>query len=260
MLLEPVIYFDLREQAGEGLRREATFMSIHSVRAIDQLKRHLLQVSTRVEEALRNAVEALEKRDFDLAIRVTEGDRQIDELEVDVEEECLKLLALFQPVAADLRFIVAVLKINNDLERVGDLAVNIAERAAFLARQKPVNLPFNFKSMTEKAQWMLKHSIDALVNSDPERAWAVIAADDEVDAMNREMYTLVQDGIRANPDQMNSLIHMLSISRHLERIADQATNIAEDVIYMVQGEIVRHRVEKYLPEREAVPAAVKINR
>jgi len=235
-------------------------MSIHSVRAIEQLKRHLLQVSTRVEEALRSAVEALEKRDYDLAIRVTEGDRHIDELEVDVEEECLKLLALFQPVAADLRFIVAVLKINNDLERVGDLAVNIAERAAFLAKQKPVNLPFKFKTMTEKAQGMLKGSIDALVNGDPERAWAVIAADDEVDAMNREMYTLVQDGIRTNPDQVNSLLHMLSISRHLERIADQATNIAEDVIYMVEGEIVRHRVEKFLPEREALAGQAQIKR
>lgn len=227
-------------------------MSVHAVRAIEQLKKHVLELGTRVEEALRQAVEALEQRDFELAVRVTEGDRQIDEMEVDVEEECLKLLALFQPVAADLRFIVAVLKINNDLERVGDLAVNIAERAAFLAQQRPVHIPFDFKKMTEKAQWMLKSSIDALVSSDPEGAWAVIAADDLVDGMNREMYSLVQERIRENVDEMNSLIHMLSISRHLERVADQATNIAEDVIYMVEGEIVRHRVEQYMPEHEAV--------
>lgn len=247
-----MLYLELREVITQDPKREAKVMSVHAVRAIEQLKKHVLQLGTRVEEALRQAVEALETRDFELAIRVTEGDREIDQMEVDVEEDCLKLLALFQPVAADLRFIVAVLKINNDLERVGDLAVNIAERAAFLAQQKPVNLPFDFKSMTEKAQWMLKQSIDALVNSDPERAWGVIAADDQVDAMNREMYALVQERIRENVDEMNSLIHMLSISRHLERVADQATNIAEDVIYMVEGEIVRHRVEQYMPEHEAV--------
>ncbi len=257
MRLGQVVYFDWRERIQTNPRRKATIMSVHATRAIDHLKKVLLQLGTRVEETLRRAVESLERRDYDLAMQVIDTDRVIDEMEVDVEEECLKLLALFQPVAADLRFIVAVLKINNDLERVGDLAVNIAERSAYLAKQKPVTIPFDFKAMTEKAQWMLKGALDALVNSDPERAWAVIAGDDAVDAMNREMYTLVQDGIRKNPDQMNSLLHMLSISRHLERVADQATNIAEDVIYMVEGEIVRHRVEQYLPERPAAAAAAR---
>jgi phosphate transport system protein len=259
MLIDKLVYFNLRERTHEDPRRKALIMSIHATRAIDHLKKVLLQLGTRVEETLRRAVESLERRDYELAMQVIDSDRAIDEMEVDVEEECLKLLALFQPVAADLRFIVAVLKINNDLERVGDLAVNIAERSAYLAKQKPVTIPFDFKAMTEKAQWMLKVALDALVNGDPERAWTVIAADDAVDAMNREMYTLVQEGIRKNPDSMNSFLHMLSISRHLERVADQATNIAEDVIYMVEGEIVRHRVEQYLPERPAGMIATSRN-
>jgi len=222
-------------------------MTLHAERAIEQIKTKLLRLGTRVEESLSAAASSVEERDFELALRVTEGDRDIDEMEVDVEEECLKFLALHHPVAVDLRFIVAVLKINNDLERVGDLAVNIAERAAFLAQQPPVNIPFDFSAMTRSAQSMLTASLDALVNRDPGRAWVVIAQDELVDSMNRDMYRLVQHEIRENPDQMNSLIHMLSVSRHLERVADLATNIAEDVIYMVEGEIVRHRVEQYMP-------------
>lgn len=225
-------------------------MTVHAERAIGEIKSKLLRLGTRVEESLNAAVSSVEERDFNLAISVTEGDRDIDEMEVDVEEECLKFLALHHPVAVDLRFIVAVLKINNDLERMGDLAVNIAERAAYLCNQPAVGLPFDFSRMSKCAQSMVTSSLDALVNRDPGRAWVVIAKDDIVDAMNRDMYTLVQQGIRENPEQLNSLIHMLSISRHLERVADLATNIAEDVIYMVEGEIVRHRVEQYMPHHQ----------
>jgi phosphate transport system protein len=220
-------------------------MSVHLQKSIRNLKKKILGLGTRVEESLRLAVDALEDREINFATQVIDGDNAIDDLEVEVEEESLKMLALYQPVASDLRFIVACLKINNDLERVGDLAVNIAERAAYLAGQNPVDIKFDFHSMTDKTQWMLKTALDALVNRDAELAWSVIAADDEVDAMNRQMYVLVQDGIRARIDNVECLIHMLSISRHLERIADLATNIAEDVIYMVEGEIVRHRVEEY---------------
>ena len=220
-------------------------MSIHLEKSIRQLKKKILTLGTRVEESLRLAVESLENRDINMATEVIDGDNAIDEMEVDVEEDCLKILALHQPVASDLRFIVACLKINNDLERVGDLAVNIAERSAFLAGQDPINIDFDFMSMSHKTQAMLKSSLDALVNRDAEMAWSVIAADDEVDAMNRQMYVQSQDGIRAKIEALESIIHTLSVSRHLERIADLATNIAEDVIYMVEGEIVRHRVEEY---------------
>jgi len=217
----------------------------HLQRALDKLKRSIYSLSGMVEESVRDAVRALDRRDSRLAQKVIDADLEIDHAEVDVEEECLKILALHQPVAIDLRFIVAVLKINNDLERIGDLAVNIAERAQFLATHEKVDIPFDFAGMAEKAQAMVKQSLDALVNLDAGAALAVCAADDEVDAMNRQMYLQVGEGIREHPDQVESLTHLLSVSRHLERIADHATNIAEDVIYMVRGEIVRHQAEQY---------------
>jgi phosphate transport system protein len=166
-------------------------------------------------------------------------------MEVEVEESCLKILALYQPVAIDLRFIIAVLKINNDLERVGDLAVNIAERAIFLATQPEVNVELDFTTMAVKTQEMLKKSLDALVNLNAGLAREVCACDDEIDAINRQMYLTVQDAMNTHPDQIEPLTHLLSASRHLERIADHATNIAEDVIYMIEGEIVRHKTEEY---------------
>jgi len=173
-----------------------------------------------------------------------------------VEEECLKLLALYQPVATDLRYIIAILKINNDLERVGDEAVNIAERVVFLAHQERFDIPFDFQLMSDKTQAMLRNSLDALVNSHAGLAHQVGLADDEVDDLNRQMYVWVQRAIREHPERVEPLIHLLSISRHLERIADYATNIAEDVIYLIDGEIVRHKVEAFqllLPDSSSEP-------
>ena len=220
-------------------------MSLHLLREIEKLKRMVLALSTEVEENVRRAVTAIEKRDEPLARRVIDADTDIDRREIEVEEECLKALALHQPVAIDLRFIVSVLKINNDLERIDDLAVNIAERALLLARKPPVTLAFDFGAMADKAQAMLRKSLDALVNFDAEMAREVMISDDEVDAMNRQMYDEIKLAIRRNPDDVGSLLHLLSASRHLERIADHATNIAEDIIYMLKGEIVRH-----LPDNE----------
>jgi len=198
-----------------------------------------------VEENVHKAVQSLRKRDSSLAEEIIAADYYIDRREVGLEEECLKILALHQPVAIDLRFVIAVLKINNDLERIGDLAVNIAEQAVFLTSEPPIDIPFDFAGMSDKTKIMLKNSLDALVNMDPKLARAVCAADDEVDAINRKMYGQVQDGIRKKIEQMESLIHYLGVARHLERIADHATNIAEDVIYMVDGEIVRHKTEDF---------------
>jgi phosphate transport system protein len=225
-------------------------------RAIDKLTKRFLSVGTLAEEALHNAVISLENRDGALAAKVIADDDRIDNLEVDVEEECLKILALYQPVATDLRYVIAILKMNNDLERVGDLAVNIAERAAFLATQPPVKLIFDFHGMAEKAKEMLGRSMDALINLDSNLAQKVCAADDEVDDMNRQVYVRVQEAINQNPGATESLLHMLSIARHLERIADLAGNIAQDVIYMVEGKIVRHKTEHYVsilqfPEKRA---------
>ncbi|HQE61562.1 MAG TPA: phosphate signaling complex protein PhoU [Candidatus Latescibacteria bacterium] len=224
-------------------------MSGHLQREIDNLKKKLLALGAFVEEDVQKAVTAISERNASAAREVIESDPDIDKMEIDIEEDCLKVLALHQPVAIDLRFIVAVLKINNDLERIGDLAVNIAERAAFLATQERVDIPFDFVGMASKAKTMLARSLDALINGDTELAHSVCAADDEVDQINREMYYQIQDGIRNSPEQKVCLLHLLSVSRHLERIADHATNIAEDVIYMIAGEIVRHRVEEFTQKR-----------
>ena len=222
-------------------------MPAHLLREIEKLKKEVLALGALAEQAVRDATRALEGRDEQLARRVIDNDIKLDEMEVQVEENCLKILALYQPVATDLRFIIAVLKINSDLERVGDLAVNVAERAAFLATQPPVDISFDFQQMASKAQQMLKRSLDALIGFNAEIAHDVCAVDDEIDAMNRQVYLTIEEAIHAHPDQTESLIHTLSVSRHLERIADHATNIAEDVIYMIDGTIVRHKAEDYKP-------------
>lgn len=220
-------------------------MTTHMKNEIEKLKKKLLAQSSEVEEQLWRSVKSLRERDADTARRVIDYDFEIDKNEVDVEEDCLKILALYQPVAVDLRFIVTAFKINNDLERIGDLSVNIAERSEFLARNEPVDVPFDFDLMAEKTQSMLHDSIIALVNLDCMLAYRVCRRDDEVDALNKEMYDKVKQGILAHPEHIESLIHLLSVSRHLERIADHATNIAEDVIYMVDGQIIRHKTEEY---------------
>jgi phosphate transport system protein len=218
-------------------------MSKHLQHEIERLKQQIFSLIAVVEDHLDKAVESVEQRDEKLAQQVIDKDPEIDQAEVDVEEECLKILALHQPVAIDLRFIIAVLKLNNDLERIGDLAVNIAERAFFLSRMQQPPIGFDFKRMAQITRQMLKQSLDALVGLDADLAREVRQHDDAVDEMNREMYGLVQKGIRENPDHVDAYIHLLSVSRHLERIADHATNIAEDIIYMIEGEIVRHQAD-----------------
>jgi phosphate transport system protein len=215
---------------------------------IDRIKKQVLTLGAIVESRVQDAVRAIDERDAELARRVIDGDPEIDRMEVDLEEDCLKILALHQPVAIDLRFLASVIKINTELERIGDLAVNIGERAVFLASQPPVDVPFDFAGMSGQVKTMLKTSLDALVNLDLALATRVIDADDQVDAQNRAMYQTVQEGIRKHPDRVECLLHLWSVSRHLERIADHTSNVAEDVIYMVQGTIVRHRTESFQME------------
>ncbi len=221
-------------------------MTIHMKNEIEKLKKKLLALCAQVEEQLWQAVKSVKERDYELARKVIDHDSIIDEEEVNIEEDCLKILALYQPVAIDLRFIVTAMKINSDLERIGDLSVNIAERSEFLSHHDPVNAPFDFELMAEKTQVMLRKSIDALVNIDCALAHEVCEMDDEVDAINKQMYDLVKQSILKHPENIEGLIHLLSVSRHLERIGDHATNIAEDVIYMAEGRIIRHKTEEYL--------------
>jgi phosphate transport system protein len=223
-------------------------MPKHFQREIENLKKKVLGLGAKIETAVHEAIRSIEERDASLAQGIIDDDIQIDDFEVEVEEECLKILALHQPVAIDLRFIVAVLKINNDLERIGDLAVNIAERSVFLASVPEVSESFDFARMSGKTESMLNKSLDALVNMDSELAHEVCIDDDEVDSINRQMYLKIQETIQREPGQIASLIHLLSVSRHLERIADHATNIAEDIIYMIDGKIIRHQSEQYRPE------------
>jgi phosphate transport system protein len=220
-------------------------MPIHLQRDLDRLAREILSVGALVEEATNHAIEALVHRRPQLAEHVLAGDDRIDRREVDVEIDCLKMLALHQPVAADLRYIVAVLKVNNDLERMGDLAVNVAERALYIATHDPLDVTLDYPTMGELVRRMVRDCLDALVRRDVQAARAVIANDDKVDEMNRDMFGVLQDLMQKDSATVKRAVHLLSASRHLERIADLATNIAEDVIFMVDGEVVRHQPETY---------------
>ncbi len=220
-------------------------MAQHFLREIEALKQKLLGLSAMVEERIAKAIDSVVKHDATLALEVVEGDNDVDQMEVEVEEDCLKLLALYQPVAVDLRFVVAVLKINNDLERMADKAVNIARRAEYLSQHPRQTLPSSLTAMAREVELMVRHSLDALVQDDTTLARQVCANDRAVDRLNREIHREIQDQIRANPDDVERLVHTLSVARHLERIGDLATNVAEDVIYTVEGEIVRHRTGAY---------------
>lgn len=218
-------------------------MSQHLVREITRVKQQILTLGGEVEESLRHAVTSLINRDTALAKQVLKSDAEIDQHEVDIEEDCLKILALHQPVAIDLRFLIAVLKINNDLERIGDLAVNIAERSMSLSLQPPITPPFDLAAMADRVQGMVRKSLDALVQLDTQAARQVLVEDDAVDDIHRQMYDRVKAAIRQNIERTDELIQLLAVSRYLERVADHATNVAEDVIYLVEGQIARHRPE-----------------
>lgn len=216
-------------------------MAIHLFRDLEQLKRQLLAVGSLVEEAVHKAIVALVERRPDLAEEVKRGDKRVDEQELLVEDECLKVLALHQPVAIDLRYVVAMLKVNNDLERVGDLAGNIAGRAITLASGEPIPVPGEITEMSARVERMLRDCLDAMVESDTALARRVHAEDEAVDALHRAIFGILEQRMREQPDSIAKQIQLLSVSRYLERIADLATNIAEDVVFMVEGELVRHQ-------------------
>jgi len=223
----------------------------HLERQIEKVKKQLLTLGTAVEESLHDAIQAIQNRDVELADKVINADRNIDEQEIDVEEECLHTLALHQPVANDMRFLVSVLKINSDLERIGDLAVHIAEQAKFLASEGRVeHWPYDLTGMSHKVEWMLRTSLDALVNMETKKATRVREMDDEVDTIHRGMYNKVREHMQQQPEQIDQMIHMLNVSRQLERTADHACNIAKDVLYLVEGEIVRHKRRSLTPTPE----------
>lgn len=209
---------------------------------IDQIKRSLLELGGRVEDMVDQAMQAVETRDARLAATIIDQDEIIDQQEIDVEETCLYALALYQPVANDLRFIVAALKLNNDLERIADLAVNIAEQACFFANGPlPENVPFDLREEALKVRAMLHDCLDALVSGNVDLAESVRSKDIEVDSLHRQVREQVELACHQGGVQLAPLLNLLNVSSRLERIADHAVNIAEDVIYMARGEIVRHQ-------------------
>lgn len=212
----------------------------HFHKELEKIKKMLLSLSALVEERVNLAIMSVLKNDATAAMDIIRRDQEIDEREVEVEEECLKILALYQPVAVDLRFLIAVIKINSDLERIGDQAVNIAERVLIISRQSPCNYTYDYTPMAEKAQQMLRDSLDAFINLDAELAHKVIAMDDEVDKLESDAYDGIKQAMTEKPDCLSYMLNLFLVSRHLERLADHATNIAEGIIYMVEGEIVRH--------------------
>jgi phosphate transport system protein len=219
-------------------------MTRHIERQLEHLKETILRVGTLVEEAISKSISAVINRDAALAQRVLTSDEAIDRMEVEVEEECLKILALYQPVAADLRFVIAVLKINNDLERMGDLAKNIAKRVSQLEGIETIEIPPEIRPMAMQAEEMVRECLAAVIHGDPALARRIREQDDIVDNARQKIRRRILAGIKDNPDDVEALLRVNSITKHIERIADMATNVAEDVIYMVEGEIVRHRVDE----------------
>jgi len=216
-------------------------MSLHLQRDLEKLKKEILKLGTMVESAINNAILALNNREMSYVEEVLKHEDFINEMEVKIEEDCLKILALHQPVAGDLRFIVVSLKVNNDLERMGDFAKNIAKRARELMQEEPIpTLPEFVNELPNLVRTMVRNSLDALVKLDVNLAREVIAMDDKVDEINRAMYDEVTRVATENPAKTGVAISLLSTSRYMERIGDLSTNIAEDVIFMVEGRVIRH--------------------
>lgn len=216
-------------------------MSKHLTRDLESLEHDLLAQSSVVEKMIYRASQALKERNSDLIELLMNDEESVNTREVEIEEACLKILALHQPVAIDLRFVTTVLKLNGDLERIADLAVNIGERAQSIIPYAGFQIPAILDQMVDMSIGMVRDALDAFVHLDIENARDVCLKDDEVDEMNRNCIREIHDYVRDNPNDVYPALQIFSASRHIERIADHATNIAEDVIYLVDGEIARHR-------------------
>jgi len=204
------------------------------------LKNRLLSMGALVEERARQAVQALMERRMELAEQVIAGDQEVNDLQIEIDDRCLKLLALQQPMASDLRLITAAMKINADLERIGDQAVNIAENANQLLSQPPLKPLLDLPRMAEIAQQMTRDSLDAFVHRDSALARKVLERDDEVDQLKDQNFRVLLTYMMADPGTIERALGLILVSRNLERIADHATNIAEDVIFLVEAKDVRH--------------------
>ena len=217
-------------------------MERHIDAELNRLKSELVRMASLAETAIGLAVKALVSRDAELAQQVIASDNTINMLEIEIDELCLRMLALYQPEARDLRFIAMTLKINSDLERMGDQAVNIAERTRELLKEPLLKPLMDIPRMADVAQRMVKESLDAFVQQDVERARAVCRRDDEGDRLDDQIFRELLTYMMEDPKTLTRSVNLILVSRHLERIADHATNVAEDVIYLVEGKTIKHHV------------------
>ena len=220
-------------------------MTMHLQRDLDNLRKSILLLGAKVEENINHAITLQANRDLSITAQMRAAEDEINEMEVTIEEECLKVLALHQPVAVDLRFIIVVLKVNNDLERMGDQAINVLERIEFLAQYPRVEEDLEFEAMGELVKIMVKSCLDALVNHEIDLAKWVCQLDDKVDAIHAGMFIKLREIMQSNSRSIAPSQSLLTISSNFERIADLATNIAEEVIFMEEGEVVRHRAKRF---------------
>lgn len=219
-------------------------MNPHFIREMNKLKENIMVLSAKVEEGVLKSVNSFISNDKKLADEVIKKDREIDLKEVEIEEDCLKILTLYQPVASDLRYIVAVLKINNDLERIGDLAVNIARKAKFFVKKTEISRPeIDLSLLTQKSQTMLKESLDCLLKPDLNRAIKVCRKDEEINKLKKKFKKEIISMLKKDVKNAEIFFRIYGIVRNLERISDIAVNIAEDVIYIQSGKIVRHQTD-----------------
>ncbi len=218
-------------------------MPIQLAKELTELRRAILTMGSAVEQRVDQATEALLQNRADLARAVREGDSEIDQMDVDIEAECLRILALSQPVAADLRLVLAVFRINNELERIGDEARGIAKRVLDLSEANPLEIPSVLRHMAQAAREMLGDALTALAQSNGSLARSVRAADQQVDEYQKQMFAWIQEEIPRHVDALRAAIDLLSVARRFERIADLSTNIAEDVIFLIEGSQVRHARE-----------------
>jgi len=219
-------------------------MDTHFQKELAQLKENLLKMATLVEETIRDAISALMNRDAEMIKRTMEKEDKINAMENAIDEMCLKLLALRQPLATDLRFITSAMKIVTDLERMGDQAVNIAERAASLNQEPQLKPYIDIPRMAEIVQTMVKDVLDAFVNGDSKLARSVCERDDLVDGLNDQVHRELLTYMMSDPKTTPRAVHMMIVSRCLERIADHATNIAEDVIFVVDALVIKHHADQ----------------
>jgi phosphate transport system protein len=225
-------------------------METHFQQELSQLKAELLQMAGLAERAIRNAIKALVERDTSLAERTIREDAQINNLELSIDDRCLKLLALHQPMATDLRFITSAMRINVELERIGDLAVNISERVISLNQEPQIKPYIDIPRMAEITQGMVRDVLDAFVKGDPQLARSVCQRDDEVDALNNQVFRELLTYMMGDSKTIARAVHLIIVSRCLERIADHATNIAEGVIFMTQAKVIKHHADASLGKIE----------